>query len=55
MLVMFKLITCFMQYLCCHHTTLLPHGYVAPTCGLKWYINGNNVLSNFKIFSSVVQ
>jgi len=51
---MFNLITCFLQYLCCHHTTLLPHGYVAPTHGIKWYTKGNNVFSNFKIFSSVV-
>jgi len=52
---MFKLKTWFMQYLCCHHTTLLQHGYVAPTRGLKWYTNGNNVFSSFKLFSYVVQ
>jgi hypothetical protein len=44
-----------MQHLCCHHTTMLSHGYVVPTHGLKWYTNGNNVFSNFKIFNSVVQ
>jgi len=55
MMVMFNLITCFMQHLCCHHTPLLPHRYVTPTHGLKWYTNTNNVFSNFKIFSSVVQ
>jgi len=55
MMVMFKLKTCFMQHLYCHHTTLLQHGCAAPTHGLKLYTNGNNVFSNLKILSSVVQ